>query len=166
MLLLGKEDGTFTNSTQFDSATIGFDTDVLAATDLNGDGLPDVITPTFVFIAAQNVTATANGLVLSGAGEHQIVASYSGDDNYSPAISAPIMIANTTAPPVLHPGPRIYTSVQMVTATDATPGANVYYTLDGSMPSITSTPFTAPVRVTGQTEIKAMRSRQMLHRAG
>jgi Chitobiase/beta-hexosaminidase C-terminal domain/FG-GAP-like repeat/Bacterial Ig-like domain (group 3) len=156
ILLLGKGDGTFTNSTEFRVAADGLNVDILAATDLNRDGLPDVITPLHVFLAAQNVTTTAKGLVLSGAGDHQVVASYSGDDSYSPAVSTPITISNTTAVPVLHPGPRSYTSVQMVTATDATPGANIYYTLDGSTPSITSTPFTAPVRVTRETVIKAV----------
>ncbi|HEY6413669.1 MAG TPA: FG-GAP-like repeat-containing protein [Edaphobacter sp.] len=155
-LLLGKGDGTFTDGVQFNFTEPIPDQPVLATADLNGDGLTDVITQNYSFVADWTVAATAKGLVLSGAGEHQVVASYSGDDSYSPAVSAPVTIANTTATPVLHPGPKPYTSVQMVTATDRTPGAIVYYTLDGSTPTNRSTPFTAPVRATGQTVIKAI----------
>ncbi len=156
IILLGKGDGTFTNSTQFDTAPTGSDTNALAVADLNGDGLPDIITSIETLLANHTVAASIKGLVLSGAGVHQVVASYSGDESYSPAVSAPVAISNTTGTPVLHPEPRIYTSVQMVTVTDSTPGANVYYTLDGSTPMATSTPFTSPVRVTGQTVIRAI----------
>jgi hypothetical protein len=156
LLLLGNGDGTFTDSLHFNYAQSYLSTPILAAADLNGDGLTDLITPTDAFLIDRTVTAAAGGLVLSGAGVHQVVASYSGDDSYSPAVSAPVAISNTAGTPVLHPEPRIYTSVQMVTVTDSTPGANVYYTLDGSTPMATSTPFTSPVRVTGQTVIRAI----------
>ena len=84
------------------------------------------MTPLNAYLEDRTSTVTANGVVLSGGGAHQLVASYSGDDTYSPAISAPVSIGNTTGIPVLHPSPKVYTSVQTVTVTDATPGAKIF----------------------------------------
>ncbi len=61
----------------------------------------------------------------------------------------------TAAPTFSVPG-GAYTSSQVVSITDTTPGATVYYTIDGSTPTVSSTPYTTPVTVNGTMTIKAI----------
>jgi hypothetical protein len=58
----------------------------------------------------------------------------------------------------LSPAPGVYTSAQSVTLSDSTPGAVIYYTTDGTTPSIHSAMFTAgtPLQITANTTVKAL----------
>jgi hypothetical protein len=56
------------------------------------------------------------------------------------------------SPPVFSPTSGTYTSAQMVTLSDVTPGASIYYTTDGSAPTTASTLYTSPIMV-GSNEI-------------
>ena len=49
-----------------------------------------------------------------------------------------------------------YTSTQSVKIADASTGATIYYTLDGTMPTNTSTPYTAAIPITATTTLKAV----------
>lgn len=60
------------------------------------------------------------------------------------------------AAPTFSPAAGTYTSVQSVTLTSATPGASIYYTTDGSAPTTSSTPYTAPVSVSANVTLRAM----------
>src|SRR5207247_10893562 len=60
------------------------------------------------------------------------------------------------ATPVITPGTGTYTSAQTVTITDGTTGASIYYTLDGSQPTTTSTQYTASFTVSATTTVKAI----------
>jgi hypothetical protein len=60
------------------------------------------------------------------------------------------------ATPVISPATGTYTSPQTVTITDSTAGSNVFYTLDGSPPSPSSTPYTNPFTVSATTTVKAI----------
>jgi hypothetical protein len=55
------------------------------------------------------------------------------------------------ATPAFSPAAGSYNAIQTVTLTDATAGASIYYTLDGSTPTTASTLYTAPITV-GVTE--------------
>ena len=61
-----------------------------------------------------------------------------------------------TAPPVFNPAGGIYTSPVTVTITCATPNASIYYTLDGSVPTPSSTLYTAPITISVTTTLKAI----------
>src|SRR5439155_166516 len=52
------------------------------------------------------------------------------------------------AAPTLSPGGGTYDRPQSVTISDATPGATIYYTRDGSTPTTASTVYTSPIAVT------------------
>ena len=63
---------------------------------------------------------------------------------------------NTAYEPTFSPPPGSYTTPQTVTLLDATVGAAIHYTLDGSTPTPSSTLYTAPISITVATTINAI----------
>jgi hypothetical protein len=61
-----------------------------------------------------------------------------------------------TATPIFSPLPGTYISTQSVTLSDATQGATIYYTIDGTTPTAASLVYSSPVVVSATTTIKAM----------
>ncbi len=64
----------------------------------------------------------------------------------------------TASDPVLSPGAQTFSGSLAVSITEATPGATIYYTLDGSTPTVASAVYTAPIALTATTTIQAMAS--------
>jgi N-acetylneuraminic acid mutarotase len=64
--------------------------------------------------------------------------------------------ASSAAIPTFDVAPGIYMSAQTVTISDATPGATIYYTTDGSIPTAASAVYTAPLTVTSTETIMAI----------
>ena len=62
----------------------------------------------------------------------------------------------TTATPTFSPAPGTYYPSQTVTLADTSAGATIYFTLDGSAPTTSSTQYSAPINVTATTTIKAI----------
>jgi Legume lectin domain/Chitobiase/beta-hexosaminidase C-terminal domain/Fn3 associated len=60
------------------------------------------------------------------------------------------------ATPLISPATGTYTSPQTVSITDATSGSSIFYTLDGSQPTSSSTPYTSPFTVSATTTVKAI----------
>ena len=65
-------------------------------------------------------------------------------------------IVPQTPTPVISPGPGAYVAGQLITISDATPGATIRYTLDGSTPTLKSTYYTSPIVLTGSETIQAV----------
>jgi hypothetical protein len=61
-----------------------------------------------------------------------------------------------TATPVFTPAPGNYPAAQSVTMNDATVGAVIYYTTDGSVPSTGSLKYSGPVRVSADETLAAI----------
>jgi len=62
----------------------------------------------------------------------------------------------TAATPTFTPAAGTYTTTQSVTISDSTAGAAIYYTTDGSTPTISSTRYTTPISVAASLTIKAI----------
>jgi hypothetical protein len=60
------------------------------------------------------------------------------------------------ATPTFTPAPGTYTAAQTVTVSDSSAGAAIYYTLNGSMPTVASTRYTSPIAVSGTETINAI----------
>ena len=57
---------------------------------------------------------------------------------------------------MISPNGTTFIGTQTVTITSATPGAQIYYTTDGSMPSAKSNPYTMPLTIASGCAIKAI----------
>ncbi len=64
--------------------------------------------------------------------------------------------ATATATPVFSPVAGTYSSAQNVTISDATPGAAIYYTTNGTTPTTASTPYAGAIPVSSSETIKAI----------
>jgi hypothetical protein len=71
-------------------------------------------------------------------------------------VSAFGLLGAVTATPTFSPAAGTYSSTQTVTLADATPGAAIYYTTNGSTPGTGSTPYVAPITVSTTTTVKAI----------
>jgi hypothetical protein len=58
--------------------------------------------------------------------------------------------------PTMSPNPYTYTTPQTVTLSDASPGATIYYTTDGSTPTTSSKQYTGPITVSTTTTLQAI----------
>lgn len=82
-----------------------------------------------------------------------------GNDEYNFALDLFVDLGDnvpTVATPVFTPAAGYYEEAQNVTISCATEGATIYYTIDGTEPTTTSTQYTEPIAVSQSTTIKAI----------
>jgi uncharacterized repeat protein (TIGR03803 family)/VCBS repeat-containing protein len=91
---------------------------------------------------------------------YPITAIYSGDGTFvtstSPAQTLTINSLPTAATPTFSPGSGTYGSAQTVTITDATAGATIYYTNDGTTPTTGSAVYNGPITVSSTETLQAI----------
>ena len=108
----------------------------------SGDGGP----ATGAHICAQGISFDGEGNLYFGSwGDRVRVATVSG-----------LPPSRVAAAPVFNPPAGSYASPQSVTITDTTPGASIYFTLDGTTPNSASTGYTGPINVSGTDTVQAI----------
>jgi Chitobiase/beta-hexosaminidase C-terminal domain/FG-GAP-like repeat/FG-GAP repeat len=169
-ILQGKGDGTFgTGST----VATGINPVNIGTGDFSGTGQTDLVvtnqdiastTGSTLTVQAAELTqmasATTTKVAPAGSGSHLVDADYVGDSLYNTSTSTTTSLTSTTLPtvatPVLSPTGGTYASAQKVTITDATQGAVIYYTTNGTTPTTASTKYTGAIPVSASETIHAI----------
>ena len=147
--------------------------------------LPTVSTPTFslaagTYTGTQNVTITdstpgvtiyytTNGstpttssatytapITVSSTETIQAIATIAGQNNSAVASALYTIILPAPATPTFSPAAGNYTSMPTVTISDATTGANIYFTTDGTTPTTSSPGYNGPIVVRSAETINAI----------
>jgi len=110
--------------------------------------------------------AAVSGSFIFGPGSETAIGSYqetgtfySGNPNYlsGGTVTGTLTIsAPPAAPPSFTPEGGRYETPQTVTITDETPGATIYYTTDGTIPTVASAVYTGPITISSSGSIRAM----------
>jgi uncharacterized repeat protein (TIGR03803 family) len=70
--------------------------------------------------------------------------------------NVPYTVLSKPATPAFKPAAKTYTTAQTVTISDATAGSTIYYTTDGTTPTVSSTAYTGPVTISASSTLKAI----------
>src|SRR5581483_1999930 len=87
----------------------------------------------------------------------QAIAVHTGDTDSAVASAAYTINAAppTLSTPTFSPAGGAYTTAQSVTISDATSGATIYYTTNGTTPTTSSTQYTGPITVSSTETLQA-----------
>ena len=77
-------------------------------------------------------------------------------------ITIPPPPPSSAGTPTFTPAPGTYSSAQTVTITCDTAGATIYFTTDGSTPSLSSAAYTGPINVASTTTIQALSTANLM----
>lgn len=163
-LFEGDGDGTFLPLPGY-STTSGSQPAASVVADLNADGTPEIVSvlygssALYVLETGRMQGVLLKDVALSTVGTVDLTVSYAGDNLYADATSAVYAFtgsATTTVAPAFSPPAGPYATAQSVTLTSSTPGALIYYTLNGSTPTAKSFPYAGPIPVNASMTISAI----------
>jgi hypothetical protein len=84
----------------------------------------------------------------------------------TPTTTPPPEETNTVATPTATPSAGTYTSTQNVTLSTTTADASVYFTIDGSSPTSSSTLYSSPISISVTTTLKAIAVKEGMTNSG
>ena len=115
-----------------------------------------------IYYTTNGSTPTTSSQVYTGpitvSGNETVAAIAAATGYPTSPVGAAAYTINTTpaATPTFSPGAGTYTSSQSVTIGDATPGATIYYTTNGSTPTTSSQVYAGPITVPGNETVAAI----------
>ena len=125
--------------------------------------ISDATAGTTIYYTTNGSTPTTSSSVYNGAitvsatETLEAIAVETGYANSPVATAAYTISASSTLPaPAFSPAPGTYTSSQSVTISDATAGATIYYTTNGSTPTTSSTEYMGAIWQTSTQTLKAI----------
>jgi N-acetylneuraminic acid mutarotase len=123
--------------------------------------ISDVTAGATIYYTTDGFTPTTSSTVYSGpvkvnATETLKAVAIASGYSLSNVASAMYTINFPAATPTFSPAAGTYTSVQTVTVSDATAGATIYYTTDGSTPTTNSTVYSGPIKVSRTETLRAV----------
>jgi hypothetical protein len=98
----------------------------------------------------------SSALIISLTQTIKAIAVANGYSSSAVATGAYTITTPTAATPVISPAGGTYSSPQSVTITDSTPGATLYYTVDGTFPSKSSLLYTGPITVNTSETLRVL----------
>jgi hypothetical protein len=151
-----------TSSTQYTGGiAVSATTTIEAIAAGGGYGTSSVTSGTYTITGgAQNLAASIGGATQllstsSGTSSNSNTNTAGNGDAPSPVASGSYTVVASA--PAFSPAPKgTFNTAQSVTLTDATPGATVYYTTNGTTPTTASIPYTGPIPISTTTTIKAL----------
>ena len=122
-----------------------------------GDGSSEFVTysPQISFSSNNQNVATVDGrgnVTAVGSGSAFITIA-GGSTPYRVYVNVPVPAASS---PIFSPPAGIYSTAQTVTLSDTVPGATVYYTTDGTLPTARSAQYSSPLTVSTTETISAL----------
>jgi len=167
-ILLGKGNGTFvaggtlkTGANPVNLVTGDFSNAGYSALAVTNQDIASTTGSTLTVESAQvteTATATVTKVNAPGLGTHLVDASYGGDSLYNTSVSPTTSLNGTltAATPVLSPAAGTYVAGQKVTISEATKGAVIYYTTNGTAPTTASAKYTGAITVAAVETIEAV----------
>ena len=105
-------------------------------------------------------TISGSTLTITGAGTVVVAANQAGNANYAAATqvtqSIVVNVIGVAATPTYSPVAGTYTTVQTVTISDATAGATIYYTTNGTTPTTSSTVYSGAITISATETLEAI----------
>jgi hypothetical protein len=111
-----------------------------------------ISTPESVEVAIDPATTVAPGAYVG----EVIFTSTAGDQGMVVPVTMTVTTTTATATPTFSPKGGTYSTPQTVTISESTPGAAIYYTVDGSTPTTASSVYSVPLTVTPPKTVKAI----------
>lgn len=105
---------------------------------------------------ATNGAAPFGDLILATDGALYGTTSGGGANNDGVVYKVALSTSGTTGTPTFSPAAGTYSAPQSVTISDTTAGATIYYTVDGSTPTTSSTQYTGPITVSTTATVNAI----------
>ncbi len=121
--------------------------------------ITDATTGAVIYYTTDGTTPTTKSNQYGGAitvSESETIKAIAAASGYANSSVASATYTIVTATPVFSPKAGKYASAQSVTITDATPGAVIYYTTDGTTPTTQSTQYGGAITVSATETIKAI----------
>ena len=124
--------------------------------------LSDATVGATIYYTTDGTTPTTGSSVYSGpisvpAGETVMALATASGTGFAPSsVATAVYLINPAATPTFSPSAGTYATAQTVTISDATGGATIYYTTDGSAPATGSSVYSNPITVSATETVMAI----------